>query len=295
MFRAIDRIWDKYRVDGLIAGYEQAENAVLKKVATQVKGLIRNPNRILAIPREVAGIRKLRPPSVEKMIREVEVSVRQMAERDLGARTRPGYRVSDESAARIEQEIRLARNNAASLYRRALSEALSDALADSTGAQAQRTLNRVADRGLRTTRGNESLTSFTRRSIRSALSNTAVGTYTSVMREHGHDLVVVSNEAAECPICRRFEGKVLSIDGLTQGYTTIGMARSAGLFHPYCRHSVTAYQTQERTRESDEEGERRKEGEARESRRQERLGRRVSVALTPEAKRSAERRRIDTA
>lgn len=293
MFCAIDRVWDKYRVDGLIAGYEEVENAVLKKVTTQVKGLIRNPNRVLAVPREIAGMRKLRPPPVETMIREVEASVRQRAERDLGSRTGPSSRISDESAARIEQEIRLARNNAASLYRRALSEALSDALADSTGVKAQRTLNRIADRGLRTTRGNESLTSFTRRSIRSALSNTAVETYTSVMRDHGHDLVVVSDETAECPICRRFEGKVLSIDGLTQGYTTIGVARSAGLFHPHCRHSVTAYQAQARTEKPDEGTEGRKEGAAREARRQERLDRRVSVALTPEAKRSAERRKSE--
>ena len=296
MFAAIDRAWDRYRVDQLIAGYQEAENAVLRAVTVQIKRQLRNPSRIPSVPRaQIGALRKLRPPNVEAMIREVEKSVRAKAERDLGSSTRSDSGGSTADAGRIIQEIRLARNNAASLYRRSLSDALSDALSDPTGTEAQRTLNRTADRGLRTTQGNESLTSFTKRSIRSALSNTALMTYTSVMQENGHDLVVVSNEAAECPICRRFEGKVLSVSGSTSKYTSLAMAKVEGLFHPNCRHSVSAFMGQDIEGDKDETGRERQEGEAQTARRQDRLQRRVSVALTPDTKHHAQRRLIDTA
>lgn len=294
MFKAIDRAWDRYRVDQLIAGYQQAENAVLRAVTVEVKRQLRNPSRIPSVPRaQIGALRKLRPPNVEAMILEVERNVRAKAERDLGSRVRSDSGGSVADAGRIVQEIQLARNNAASLYRRSLSDALSDVLSDPTGDEAQRTLNRTADRGLRTTRGNESLTSFTKRSIRSALSQTALITYTSVMRENGHDLVVVSDEAAECSLCSVFEGKVLSIEGTTPRYPTIDMARASGLFHPNCRHSVSAFGIDGREKDEGETGPEREEGEAQEARKREQLQRRVSVALAPDTKRSARRRLID--
>lgn len=296
MFRAIDRAWDRYRVDQLIEGYQQAENAVLRAVTVEVKRQLRNPSRIPAVPRaQIGALRKLRPPNVEAMIREVERNVRAKAERDLGSKTRSDAGGSTADAGRIVQEIQLAKNNAASLYRRTLSTALSDALNDPTGDDAQRTLNRSADKGLRTTGGNESLTSFTKRSIRTALSNTALMTYTSVMQENGHDLVVVSDEAAECPSCRRFEGKVLSVSGSTPRYTSLAMAKIEGLFHPNCRHSVSAFVGQDTEGDEDEAGRERQEGEAQEARKRDRLQRRVSVALDPDTRLHAQRRLIDTA
>lgn len=67
----------------------------------------------------------------------------------------------------------------------------------------------------------------------------------------GDDLVIVSNSPEECPLCRPYEGNVLSIsgsltapEGLPDGITFMGAlseARSAGLFHPNCTHRADRY------------------------------------------------------
>jgi hypothetical protein len=53
----------------------------------------------------------------------------------------------------------------------------------------------------------------------------------------GHDLVIVSDSPDECPICRGYEGKVLSIKGDGQ-HQTVAEATGAGLFHANCTHSL---------------------------------------------------------
>jgi len=76
----------------------------------------------------------------------------------------------------------------------------------------------------------------------------------------GVDLVIVSKAPRECPLCRRWEGKVLTIGGPSGARTvevehateddrmvsvdvagSLDEARAAGLQHPNCRHSVSAY------------------------------------------------------
>lgn len=69
------------------------------------------------------------------------------------------------------------------------------------------------------------------------------------LRESGHDLVIVSDAPEECKLCRPWEGRVLSLTGGTEGTLQDGRvvagsldeARSAGLFHPNCRHSYSLY------------------------------------------------------
>ncbi|WP_313816356.1 phage minor capsid protein [Citricoccus sp.] len=69
------------------------------------------------------------------------------------------------------------------------------------------------------------------------------------LEDLGVDTVIVSNAPEECNICRPFEGQVLSLRGRTTGrlsdgrtvMTTLGRAKSAGLFHPNCRHSYSIY------------------------------------------------------
>ena len=70
-------------------------------------------------------------------------------------------------------------------------------------------------------------------------------------RANGDDLVIVSNSPEECPLCRPYEGNVLSISGslvspveLPAGIVFMGAlseARSAGLFHPNCTHRADRY------------------------------------------------------
>lgn len=61
------------------------------------------------------------------------------------------------------------------------------------------------------------------------------------LAERGHDLVVVSDHSKECPRCTPWENRVLSITGKTDGYPTLDEAKSAGLFHPNCRHGYSLY------------------------------------------------------
>lgn len=66
----------------------------------------------------------------------------------------------------------------------------------------------------------------------------------------GRDLVIVSDAPEECPVCRPWEGKVLSISGRTPTGTkdgaiavsgTVAEAVSAGLQHANCRHRLGLY------------------------------------------------------
>lgn len=58
------------------------------------------------------------------------------------------------------------------------------------------------------------------------------------MVENNYDLVQVSKHPNPSDLCQPFEGKILSLTGKTKGYITIDLARSEGLFHPNCKHSI---------------------------------------------------------
>jgi hypothetical protein len=60
------------------------------------------------------------------------------------------------------------------------------------------------------------------------------------MLENNYDLVQVSNHNASHDACRRWEGRILSLTGSTEGYPTLEEAESSGLFHPNCKHAVNA-------------------------------------------------------
>lgn len=94
---------------------------------------------------------------------------------------------------------------------------------------------------------------------RTATAQAAVQGHLDRAAELGIDLVIVSNAAQECRLCRPWEGKVLTRSG-PDGARTIeaeseltgdpvrvavagGVAEAirAGLMHPNCRHSLSAY------------------------------------------------------
>lgn len=77
----------------------------------------------------------------------------------------------------------------------------------------------------------------TRTLITQALNQGKVNRYT----EMGNDLVIVSKHERSCDLCRPWQRKILSLSGKTQGYPTFDEAKSAGLFHPNCGHTFTAY------------------------------------------------------
>lgn len=127
---------------------------------------------------------------------------------------------------------------------------------------AQQTLDRLTERGAGTFRDRSgrrwAIESYVEMAVRTGTGKAAVDGHTTQLAAAGVDLVVVSDAPRECPLCRPWEGKVLSIGGTVAGTIevpsrvddrtvsvwvagTLEQARAAGFQHPNCRHSVSAY------------------------------------------------------
>ncbi|CAL9296774.1 phage minor capsid protein [Streptomyces sp. SudanB25_2051] len=204
-------------------------------------------------------------------------------------------------------------------YRQVIAEvAATPLLGIDTRRQAtQRALERFADRGFRTfvDRSGRAwqMTSYAEMATRTALGRAAVEGHTDRLRAAGLDLVIVSNAPHECPLCKPFEGKVLSIDGpdgprevtvehaveddRTVRVHVLGSlteARARGFQHPNCRHSIAAYlpgvtRVPEDASE-DPDGYEATQKQRAIERNIRKWKKRAATALTPEAKRAAEAR-----
>lgn len=103
------------------------------------------------------------------------------------------------------------------------------------------------------------LSSYVEMGVRTVTQRAAVQGQTDRLSRLGVDTVIVSNSPRECPLCRPWEGKVLSISGGLRGRVelpsvvrraemvtvdiagSVTAARAAGLQHPNCTHSLRAY------------------------------------------------------
>ncbi|MFE0877309.1 phage minor capsid protein [Streptomyces smyrnaeus] len=139
------------------------------------------------------------------------------------------------------------------------------ALGTATRRQAtQNAMQRFADRGIRAFVDRAGrrwqLTSYAEMAVRTATARAATEAHTRTLTDAGIELVIVSDAPRECPLCRPWEGRILAIDGPTGKRTietehatedgrtvrvrvagSLDEARRAGLQHPNCRHSVSAY------------------------------------------------------
>lgn len=104
--------------------------------------------------------------------------------------------------------------------------------------------------GFRDTAGRQwALPTYAEMAARTSASNAMLQGHTDRLQELGVDTVIVSDAPEECSICRPFEGKVLSLSGMTTGrlkdgktvVASLAKAKSAGLYHPNCRHSHSIY------------------------------------------------------
>ncbi len=103
---------------------------------------------------------------------------------------------------------------------------------------------------------NWELASYAEMAIRTTTARAALQGHIDRSSELGHDLMVVSSFGKTCSICKPWEGVPLSISGNTPGYKSLAMARSAGLFHPNCKHTLLAYfpgVTELQSQENDDE------------------------------------------
>jgi len=102
------------------------------------------------------------------------------------------------------------------------------------------------------------LSSYVEMAVRTVTQRAAVQGQTDRLATLGVQLVMVSNAPQECVLCRPYEGQVLRLDAGPTGaisvpheltdapmtveiVATLAEAQLRGLFHPNCRHSVSAY------------------------------------------------------
>ncbi|MBZ6258136.1 phage minor capsid protein [Streptomyces olivaceus] len=104
------------------------------------------------------------------------------------------------------------------------------------------------------------LASYAEMAVRTSVGRAATEAHTRTLMDAGMDLVIVSDSPRECPLCRPWEKQVLTISGpsgrrmvevehgIEDGRMvsvrvagSLDEARAAGLQHPNCRHSVSAF------------------------------------------------------
>jgi hypothetical protein len=134
----------------------------------------------------------------------------------------------------------------------------------------QRALDQFADQGISSFTDsagrNWEMASYAEMAVRTITGRAAIEGHTDSLLAIGQQLVMVSDSPLECPLCRPWEGEILVINGgdgpqtlrlpditapskLFRPPPTVAVhvagslteARAAGLFHPNCRHSLSAY------------------------------------------------------
>jgi len=133
------------------------------------------------------------------------------------------------------------------IYRSVVSQVAAGAL---SGAQTpkqvmQDAINKFADRGVSGFRDRAGrhwdIASYVEMAVRTSTAHAATQGTIDRLAERNHDLVIVSDHFGECDLCRPWEGKILSASGQDQRYRSLSEATAAGLFHPNCKHAISAY------------------------------------------------------
>lgn len=195
-------------------------------------------------------------------------------------------------------------------YRAAVARAIGGTLTGATTRlqDAQHALDDLAGRGVTAftdTAGRRwGLSSYVEMATRTGTMQASVQGHLDRLEQGGIPLVIVSDSSRECPRCRPWEGKVLArgpvpaimgdavtgksvrvrVDG------TLQEAMAAGLLHPNCTHSLSAYipgATKAGQATSNADGYVEKQQQRALERKVREWKRREAVALTPEAQRKA--------
>jgi len=144
------------------------------------------------------------------------------------------------------QKVQILRSTA-DFYRSTVSSVAAQLIAGTVNRQQaiQRALNQFADQGVSgfvDKRGRRwDMASYSDMALRTAAIRASAQGTIDRMAEYGHDLVMVSDHPDECPTCRPWEGRVLSVSGNDPEHASLNEAIGAGLFHPNCGHTYAAY------------------------------------------------------
>ncbi|WP_084501481.1 phage minor capsid protein [Nocardia xishanensis] len=206
-------------------------------------------------------------PRVESAIRGAWRDGLTEARRDAGPAPapdeRPMWRIIDDTTEAIRGAHRHVPRSLDNVYREIVDAAVHPR---EIGEQArrdavQRALEAFARQGITgfmDSRGRRyDFVTYVETAVRSAITRAEVDAYCAQAVSAGHDLVIVSDVAGSCPLCRPFEGQVLSITGNTVGaiardnstghavrvrvLCSLAQARERGLWHRNCRHTLKVW------------------------------------------------------
>ncbi|MBB6415829.1 phage minor capsid protein [Streptomyces sp. AK010] len=320
--------------------YADAEDRLLGIIARQLAEGLDAPGWVERKLAAVQAVRRAAQGVVDELGKAVSLDVfdavaeayntgHRAAVAELGALSDGGRRLVDEVTPNAQAVDRLAQETVDRLtsthrsilravddqYRTVVAEVTATPLLG-TGTRRQTTqdaMRRFADRGIAsfTDRAGRrwQLTSYAEMAVRTSVGRAAIEAHTRTLAEAGVDLVVVSDSPRECPLCRPWERKVLTVggadgertveaehaveDGRTVRVSVAGSldeARRAGLQHPNCRHSVSAYSpgiTPVEDATSDPAGYEAGQRQRKIERNIRRWKTREAAAVTPEAQRAA--------
>lgn len=258
-------------VRDLVRVYYEAERQLLAKIARRLGDGIERDGwearkaaqlRIMRreLEAEMARAAGTMTPLIEQALADAYAAGSIAAGADLaraGGNVAPGLlRVTGDAAirdligqttGRLVATHQLAIGQALNAYQRAVAAGSSQVL---TGAltrreAAQQVLDRLAATGVTgyTDRAGRawSLASYVEASMRGTVAKAAINGHVERLVAAGQDLVIINDSPQECPTCRPWEGKVVSLTGATPGYPTLRQAQSDGLYHPGCTHSQSLY------------------------------------------------------
>ena len=137
--------------------------------------------------------------------------------------------------------------NSNDAYQQVMSNATTGLLSgtDTRIQASQKMLNEFASKGITSfvdkSGRNWDLSSYAEMCARTVSAHAALQGHIDRQIEVGEDLVKVSSIGTTCPICQRWQGVVLSISGKSPKYHSLEEAKSSGLFHPNCKHTLVMY------------------------------------------------------
>lgn len=330
-------------VEGLAAGtrdlYAAAEERLLATIARQLEAGFDSPqwaerklSAISALRRSAQAVTDQLDQAVSLEIFEVTAEAYNTGHRagvaEIGAMDDATRRLIDEITPQAQAVDRLAQETVDRVtdthrsilrtvvdrYRAVVSQvAAMPLLGTDTRRQAtQAAMQKWADEGITsfTDRAGRrwKLTSYAEMAVRTGVARAATEGHMRTLETAGVEFVIVSNSPRECPLCRPWETKVLSIaaggartvdvehatqDGQMVTVHVAGsldQARRAGLQHPNCRHSVSAYTpgiTPTETATPDPEGYKAGQRQREIERKIRQYKARAAAAVDPEAKRAA--------
>ncbi|MFF0894731.1 phage minor capsid protein [Streptomyces sp. NPDC003278] len=319
--------------------YAQAEERLLGIIARQLAEGLDAPGWLERKLGAIQAVRRASQSVVDELGRAMSLEVfdvvaeaynvgHRAAVAELGALSDAGRRLLDDVTPNAQAVDRLAEQTVTMLterhrsilravddgYRAVVAEVTATPLLG-TGTRRQATqdaMQRFADRGIRSFIDQSGrrwkLTSYAEMAVRTSVGRAATEAHARTLTDAGVDLVIVSSAPRECPLCRPFERKILSLTGggartVTVEHATddgrmitvdvagsLDEARRAGLQHPNCRHSVSAYTpgiTSVEPAESDPEGYEAGQKQRAIERNIRKWKAREAAATTPEAKTAA--------